>query len=196
MPDLRLVVSASFKSNDTRTFVVLYHVYLDSIKCRSGEFVFQQLSAETTLHDDFVCDIAAQRLVREADAVLDTYFVLDLTVRTQDSDRLYLDTVLDNAGAVTGHGRRRALNTSPCTNLARPTNDRVKDTCIMPDLSISKHNGLLDTDARSNDGTGSDRYIGTQLSSRIYFRIGVNEDWWQNCGGRFFEFFRLRLEGL
>lgn len=109
-----------------------------------------------SLHDNLVGHVSLQLLVWQADAVLDANFVAHAALLAQDGHTLNLDTILDDASAVAGNGCRRALDACPSADFARPTNDGVKNACIMLDLSVLQNDGLFDSSSWANHGSWPD----------------------------------------
>lgn len=135
-------------------------------------------------------------LVREANTVLHTDFITNTALLTKNSDALDLDALLDDAGRVTANGDRGSLNTSPGANAAAPSNDRVHNTGIVADLCILENNGVLDTGTSTNNHTGSNGDVRSQLGSGVNGGSGVDEDWRHDHGRGRSELLRLGLECL
>lgn len=144
-----------------------------------------------------------QLLVRQADTVLNTDLVADTTVLAQDSNALDLDAVLDDAGGMAADGGRGTLNTSPGTDAATPSDDRVENTSVMLDLRVLEHDTLLDTGTSTNSDARSNAHVRTELGSRVNFGGRVNEDRGNDVGARSCKLFAgfglgglLKVEGV
>ena len=81
-----------------------------------------------------------QLLERKTDTVLHANFITNTALLAQDRDALDLDTILDNAGRVASSWGWCSFYTSPCTDSAIPSNDRIENACIMLDLRVFQYN--------------------------------------------------------
>lgn len=146
-------------------------------------------------HDDFVryillnislvqreCDMRGlqayplQLLIRQAHAILHPHLIPHATVLAQNGDALHLDAVLDNARGVTAHRSGSPFDSSPCTNAAVPSDDRIQHTGVVLDLRVLENNGFLDTDTRSDDHPRTDGDIGPQFRRRVHLSAAIDKD--------------------
>lgn len=137
-----------------------------------------------------------QLLVRQAHAVLHAHLIPNTTVLSEDGNALDLNTVLNDASAVVGNGRRGALDTGPGADLAVPAHDGVHDARIVLDFRVLKHNGFLHADTGADDAASADRHVGADLGGGVNLRGGVDVDGGEDVSGGLCELFGAGLEGL
>lgn len=117
-----------------------------------------------------------QLLIRQAHAILHPHFVSHATILAQNGNALHLDAVLDNARGVTSHRSGSPFDSSPCTNTAVPSDDRIQHTGVVLDLRVLENNGFLDTDTRSDDHARTDGDVGPQFRRRVHLSAAIDKD--------------------
>lgn len=91
---------------------------------------------------------------------------------------------------------RGTFHTGPRPHATVPPDDRVQHACVVLDLGVLEHDGVLDARSGPDDHAGTDGHVGTQLGGWVDRRGGVDEDRGHDVGGRRGDLFRASLEGL